>query len=319
MGQQPKKLIIDTDPGIDDAMAICAAFNSPEVEVIGLTTIFGNVRTPTATSNAFILLKLAGKEQIPVAEGASSTLSGLSKTRVADFVHGTDGFGNTSQAAVQGLRHEKNAAQFIVDMCTRFPGEIHILALGPLTNIALACQLDDKLGQSLASLVILGGAITINGNVNPAAEANIFGDPAAADYVFGRPLPTYLVPLDVTTQCKLSGTELTAMNGCGAYGSFLASITHFYLEYHRRVMGIDAVYLHDPTAFAAVILPDLFTWSRARLRVLTEGIGAGMTIADVGDKKWNSPNAWSERPIVQVALNVDPEGVRPAILERMLR
>lgn len=145
------------------------------------------------------------------------------------------------------------------------------------------------------------------------------GDPHAADFVFGQSLPTYLVPLDVTTQCQLTGDELASMQGQGRFGTFLASITKFYLDYHRRVMGMDAVYLHDPTAYLAVIQAELFTWQPVRLRVLTAGIALGMTIADLGHKKWHYPNEWSERPQVQVALGINAARIKASLLERMLQ
>eukprot|EP00884_Botryococcus_braunii_P001183 jgi/Botrbrau1/11065/Bobra.0302s0007.2 len=228
----PKKLIIDTDPGVDDAMAILAALNSPEVEIIGLTTIFGNVTTDRATKNAFILLDLAGRPDIPVAEGSSTALSGLVKEPAA-FVHGADGFGNTNQIPIERSAEKLSAAEFLVEACKRWPGQVTILALGPLTNIALAMRLDPTFADNLGELVILGGAFHTGGNVNPAAEANIFGDPEAADEVLGLTEKIKILGLDVTHQTFFTRAQLKGLDGQGRIGSFLNEISQFYLEYYR--------------------------------------------------------------------------------------
>lgn len=241
-------------------MAILSAFNSDEVEVIGLTTIYGNVPTEMATRNAIFLKNLAGRPDVPVYRGSKTSLRGVAKDRIADFVHGTDGFGNTSQKPAVGDADPGSAAEFIVKVANEYPGEVVILALAPLTNIALALQLDPNLGDTLVrrrgaksrswlciashvylyfllrmqkNIVVLGGSIGLNGNVNPAAEANIFGDPDAANIVFSRVTKCHLLGLDCTHQCILSTSEIDEMKGKGSYGTFLHDITQFYLKYHR--------------------------------------------------------------------------------------
>ncbi|KAK3237440.1 hypothetical protein CYMTET_52486 [Cymbomonas tetramitiformis] len=203
-----KKIIIDTDPGVDDTMAILLAFNSPEVEVIGLTTIFGNVRTPTATRNAIHLCELAGKSHIPVAQGADRQLRGNVKERIATFVHGDDGLGNTGEPFPTGKAVAEDAADFLAHHCRDAPGEITIVALGPLTNLALAMQRDAEFPKNAAEIVVLGGALFCNGNVNPAAEANIFGDPDAADLVFTSGGLVTLIGLDVTQKTVMMAAEV---------------------------------------------------------------------------------------------------------------
>lgn len=312
-----KKLIIDTDPGIDDALAILAAFNSPEVEVVGMTTIYGNVPTSKATQNAVRLRELAGQEQVPIAEGASTTLNGFAKSMYADFVHGQDGFGNTNQPSVKGIAVETPAATFIADMVRAHPGEISVLALGPLTNIALAMQLDAQLAPQLQELVILGGAVFCNGNVTPCAEANIIGDPDAADFVLGQTPNTRLVGLDVTHKCTMTRQQMDDLKGQGRYGTFLQQICQFYLQYHRENYGMEAMFLHDPTAFCGVISPECFTWKAGAVRVVTEGLACGATIMDLGNKTWNSPNGWMNRPHVKVAIDVDAERLTKLIYDRL--
>ncbi|KAH0861952.1 hypothetical protein HID58_079163 [Brassica napus] len=157
---------------MNDAMAIFVALKSPEVDVIGLTTIYGNVYTTLATRNALHLLEVAGRTDIPVAEGTHKTILNGTKLRVADFVHGEDGLGNQNFPPPEGKPIEKSAPEFLVEQAKLHPGEITVVALGPLTNIALAVQLDPEFSKNVGQIVLLGGSFAVNGNVNPASEAN---------------------------------------------------------------------------------------------------------------------------------------------------
>eukprot|EP00803_Ostreobium_quekettii_P001600 evm.model.scf_936.2 EVM.evm.TU.scf_936.2 scf_936:35752-38412(-) len=301
-------------------MAIFAAFNSPEVDVIGLTTLFGNVKTSLATENALRLRELAGREDVPVIEGSSSTFAGVPNKRVADFVHGQDGFGNTHQPRPKGSKEEAmSAAEFIQQKVSQHPGRITILALASLTNVALALSLDETIGSKWAELVYLGGAFFRNGNVNPAAEANTLGDPEAADYVFGLGTNIKVVGMDVTVGCQLTAAEMEALDNGSTSGRFLHSISRFYQDFYRKHHGINGVCLHDPTAFVAVIAPDLFKWAEGCVRVSTDGITRGMTVMDAGLCNWAEANAWSGRPRVQVALGVDETQVVQLIKGRMCK
>jgi uridine nucleosidase len=220
----------------DDSMAILSAFNSPEIEIIGITTLFGNVPTTMATRNALHLTAIAGNPHVPVVEGAHTSLRGVTKERIADFVHGSDGFGNTSQNIEDGSSNAVrpgSAAEFIVSMATACPGEITVLALASLTNVALALQLDPLLGEKLRRVVVLGGAFSVSGNVNPAAEANIYGDPDAANLTFSRKLNLWVLGLDVTHKCLMFSKAIEDLKGKGKHGTFLRDITQFYLGYHR--------------------------------------------------------------------------------------
>uniref|UniRef100_A0A7S0YHA1 Inosine/uridine-preferring nucleoside hydrolase domain-containing protein n=1 Tax=Polytomella parva TaxID=51329 RepID=A0A7S0YHA1_9CHLO len=209
------KLIIDTDPGIDDAMAILMAFNCEELDVLGLTTIYGNVPTVLATENALRLVELAGSSQVEVAQGSLCALkSAIEEIRIANFVHGDDGFGDIGYpSAIKQALSDLSAAEFIVQKINEFPGEVSILALAGLTNIAKAILLDPSLPTKWKELVILGGAYFVNGNINPAAEANIFADPDAADLVFGSGERIRVVGLDVTHECCLSSARLDELGG----------------------------------------------------------------------------------------------------------
>ena len=236
----------------DDAMAILAAFTTDEVEVIGLTTIYGNVPTTMATRNALFLTELADRSDVPVIEGAHCSIRGVKKERIADFVHGNDGFGNTNQPPPKGTPAPGSAAEFIVQKANEFPGQVTVLTLAALTNMALALHLDHQLPSKLHRVVILGGAFNINGNVNPAAEANIYGDPDSANIVFNSFPNCDVVGLDVTHRCLLHREVLLHLNGNGGrFGPFISSISQFYCDYYNKSYGMDAVHMHDPTAFAA--------------------------------------------------------------------
>ncbi|KAH9532207.1 hypothetical protein CY35_19G078200 [Sphagnum magellanicum] len=187
----PKKVIIDTDPGIDDAMAILFAFQSPELDVIGLTTTYGNVKTTMATNNALHLCELAGREGVPVSQGLLTSLRGAAKERIADFVHGSDGLGNTYPPPPKTKAIDTFAPDFLIEKVNQYPGE--------------AVELDPTFAKKVGQIVILGGAFAVNGNVNPAAEANIFGDPEAADIVFICGANILVIGINITHQVYWTG------------------------------------------------------------------------------------------------------------------
>jgi uridine nucleosidase len=302
----PKKIIIDTDPGIDDAMAILFALNSPEVEVVGLTTVFGNVFTPLATQNALWLIELADRADIPVAQGAALPLV-IPLDSVADYVHGTDGLGNTFLPPPQGRPVDQPAAQFIVETVMSNPGQITLAPIGPLTNIALALALEPRLVDNVAEMVLMGGAAIVNGNVTPAAEANMIKDPHAADVVFSAGWPLTMVGLDVTMQTVMTDDYIATLKASGTVaGEFIYNISRFYRDFHYDFYGLAGMHTHDPSAIAYVIDPTLFTVGRGPVRVVTEGLAVGQTLLD-RRQRWVHPTAWSSRPAINVCLGVDSE------------
>lgn len=309
-------------PPSDDALAIIAAFRSPEIEVIGLTTTFGNCETVQATRNAFVLLHVLGAS-VPVAVGAHRALSGA-QHRVADFVHGKDGLGDAGCEDAPGAPAPvpADAATFIADRGRAAPGAVSVLALGPLTNVARALAHGDDVAAGLAEVVVLGGAFFRNGNVNPAAEANAAADPAAADAVFASRAPVRVVGLDVTHTCKLAAGDVDALRRSGPVGEFAADISRFYLAYHKHAYAMDAMYLHDPTALAALVRPSLFTWAEGAVVVATDGVLKGATVIDQGEKVWAAQknaatNPWVGRRPARVAVACDVEGVVKLVLERL--
>ncbi|KAE8811825.1 nucleoside N-ribohydrolase 1a [Hordeum vulgare] len=196
-----KKVIIDTDPGIDDAMAIFVALRSQELEVVGLTTIFGNVYTALATRN---VRHLVGP--LPSPHAQLSVLTNGHQATDWSFVHGSDGLGNQNFHPPAGKAVEQSAAAFLVEQANLYPGQVTVVALGPLTNLALAVELDPSFPKKIGQIIILGGAYSVNGNVNPAAEANIFGDPDAADIVFTCGADILAIGINITHQVILSAS-----------------------------------------------------------------------------------------------------------------
>jgi inosine-uridine nucleoside N-ribohydrolase len=312
-----KMIIIDTDPGIDDAMAILFALSSPDLEVAGLTTIFGNVRTGLATENALRLVGLARRSEIPVAHGAEKPLV-LPLGPVADFVHGVDGLGNTNQPLPGGQAAVVPAARFITDTVMANPGQVTLVPIGPLTNIALALALEPRIVENVAEVVIMGGAATVNGNVNPAAEANIYMDPHAADLVFRADWPLTMVGLDVTMKVIMSDQYLAAFSSGGSTaGEFIYSISRSYLEFHHRAYNIRGAHTHDPSAIAYVIDPTLFEIRSGPVRVVTEGIATGQTLMDQRGQ-WAEPHAWTDIPATNVCLDVDSERLLALYEQRIM-
>lgn len=302
------KVLIDADPGVDDSMAILFALSSPALEVVGITTVFGNTSIDNGTANALTLVDLAGVT-VPVARGAERPLVKEPREPPA-FVHGADGLGEVGlqkPIGTVGAVVEQSGAQFIVDMARRYPGEITLVPVGPLTNIALALAIEPKLPQLVKGVVLMGGAARVEGNVSPVAEANIYGDPHAADIVFSTPWPVTMVGLDVTTAVRMPDAVLERVaEATPKLGEFIFSMTRFYKAFYesRGVMG--GFYVHDPSAVAYVIDPELFTTEAARVRVAVAGKAIGQTITTFGTPPefWT---AWHEAPEVEVCREVDAE------------
>ena len=310
-----RKIIIDTDPGVDDAMAIFLALRSPEVSVIGLTTIFGNVHTDLATVNALRLLEIAGRNDIPVAHGANAPLT-RDYAGPVPFIHGDDGQGNVHLPPASGRAISQSAAEFIVEQILQAPGEITLVPVGPLTNITLALRLEPRIAGLVHEVVLMGGNALVSGNTSPAAEANIHNDPEAADMVFAAGWSVTMVGLDVTEQTIMNGDHLRLLEqASNNMAQHLAKITPFYQRFTHDSSGIDGFYVHDSAAVAYLIDPSLFETQRWPVRVETQGIGVGKT--------WPNTNAfrthpdWAGRPRVNVCTGVNADRLVSMILERL--
>jgi uridine nucleosidase len=297
-------------------MAIFYALDSPELEVVGLTTIFGNARTETTTYNALALLELAGRPDIPVARGASDSLAGRF-IQPADFVHGLDGQGNAGIAAPTRRPVDETAAEFIVRQVMAAPGEITLVPVGPLTNIALAMQLEPRLTENVREIVLMGGSAFTHGNATPSAEANVHNDPEAADIVFGAACPITMAGLDVTEKVQMTRADLARIGTLGnVKADHLARILPFYLDFHAHVDGLDGIHVHDSTAISYLLAPDAFTWEELAIRVdCGESFARGTTIPSTGTK--DTDKAWAGRSAVRILTGADSRRLVELELERL--
>jgi len=308
---QPRKLIIDCDPGIDDAIAIILAMQYPGFEILGITTTFGNATLEQATKNALRIVELSGKP-IPVYKGASKPMI-VPLDPPPDFVHGQDGLGNTRQPEPSTKPQDKPAAQFLADMAKAYPGQITILAVGRLTNLADALKRDSSFAANIREVVLMGGALYVPGNVSPVAEANVSGDPHAADLVFTAPWKVTMIGLDVTTKVRLNDEILSRVKtGNARYGPFIYSISRFYADFHRKGGVTGGFYVHDPSAVVYLIEPGIFELKEGPLRVVCEGIAIGQTIMAAYDYQFQLP-PWKAQPVVKAAVAVDRERFQKTI------
>ena len=297
------RVIIDTDPGVDDAMAILYAILDPQIDLVGLTSIFGNVTTDIATRNALALLEMAGVD-LPVAAGAKVPLVQPSK-EVAWEVHGREGFGDVPPMSPKSKAIDEPAHEFICRMINENPGEIVLCPVGPLTNIALALQHDPSITQKVKSVTVMGGSVDEGGNVTPFAEANIWQDPHAADLVFGADWDVTMIGLDVTHQVVCSPSEFASLPASAPkLGGFLNDAAQFYFEFHRKVDGIDGCHMHDPTAVITIVEPDYFSVEEMALSVILDGEKVGQTYRceDANRRK------------VKVALGIKEQAIRDKFL-----
>ncbi|MCK2183208.1 nucleoside hydrolase [Halomonas getboli] len=308
-------IIFDTDPGVDDAQAIAIALRHPDIELLGMTTTFGNVDVETATHNALLLSELAG-QRIPVAQGAAVSMVKPRHPAPA-HIHGANGLGDIDLPAVTGQADARNAAQFIVDTVNARPGEVSLVAVGPLGNLAAALQIDPSITERVKRVVVMGGSIKEGGNVTPVAEANIFNDPHAAQRVLTAGWPLTLVGLDVTHRCVLAPQHMERIAaGQGALGEVLAGSYAFYREFYQGALGIDGCCPHDSLALAWLVRPELFTVASGHLNVATEGPAEGQTLFAPEGREFIAPR-WSQTPLADVCLGVDGEAVVEWITETL--
>jgi purine nucleosidase len=311
----PRKIIIDTDPGVDDAMAIFLALRSPELDVIGLTTIFGNQHTSLSTTNALRLLEIAGRADIPVAHGAEKPLVREYRGPVP-FIHGEDGQGNVHLPPPSSAAISQKAAAFIVDQVMNAPNEITLVPIGPLTNIALALHLEPRIAKHVREVVLMGGNALVPGNATPAAEANIHNDPEAAEIVFGAGWNVTMVGLDVTHETVISPEQIAQLEKAGnQLAHHISQISKLYQQFVESSSDMRGYYIHDPSAIAYLIDPTIFETRQWSVRVETHGIGAGKTWPAVNEYRVH-PN-WANRPNVNVCTRVKADRTINLILERL--
>lgn len=275
-----RKIIIDTDPGQDDAVAILLALASPELEVLGLTVVAGNVPLPHTERNARMLCELAGRPDLPVYAGADAPLS--RKLVTAEHVHGKTGLDGVTLPPPTMPLAPGHAVDFLIETLRREPaGSVTLVPIGPLTNIALAFQRAPDIVPRVQEIVLMGGAYFEVGNVTPTAEFNIYVDPEAAKLVFAAGAPITVMPLDVTHKALTSRAWVEEMRAMGRLGQAIASWTDFFERYDREKYGSHGAPLHDPCTIAWLLEPRLFTGRYINVEIETRGeYTLGMTVAD---------------------------------------
>jgi purine nucleosidase len=306
-------VIIDTDPGQDDAVAILLALASPELEVLGITAVAGNVPLEKTARNARMVLELAGRLDVPVHAGAAKPL--VRPLRTAEHVHGSEGLDGPVLPDPEMPLAGEDAAGFIIDtLLARPEGSVTLCPLGPLTNIATALTRAPEIAERVARIVLMGGAYFEVGNITPAAEFNIYVDPEAADIVFKSGVPITVLPLDVTHKVLVTSPRVEAFRALGTpVGRAVAEWVEFFERFDVNKYGSEGAPLHDPCVIAWLINPELFLGREINVEIETVSeLTRGMTVADWWGVTDRAPNAL-------FIGDVDADGFFKLLTERIAR
>lgn len=306
----PKRILLDTDPGIDDALAILLALASPELSLEGLSVVHGNCSLEQAVRNGLSILELAGAGNIPLARGCELPL--VQPSLLAPETHGNTGLGYAKLPEPLTQPIGQHGSDFLIEKALANPGEITLVAVGPLTNVALAIRKEPKFTKSLKEIIIMGGAIRHEGNQTALAEFNTFVDPHAAHIVFHAGIPTTLVPLDVTYQCLLTAQDVERLMKIDSpIPKFIKDTTDFYMQYHDSYQGIKGCIINDPLALALTFAPELCDYEDLPVDVdISGGVSMGKTFADFYNYQKKPAN-------MRVALGVRQRDFIELFLERM--
>lgn len=306
-----KKVIFDNDIGIDDAMALLFLHYSPEVELIAVTTGFGNASVADTTRNA-LYVKEKFAIHAPVYSGRDEFPFAGPIKAYPDFVHGKNGLGDIEIPDIELQAEETEASDAIIELVKAHPGEISIVAVGRMTNLANALKKAPEIVPLVKEVIVMGGVFGYNGhrgNVTPVAEANIIGDAQAADELFTSGLPITIVGLDVTEEIHMTAAYLEKVcASAGEAGHFIQDISAYYLDFYESRLGERQCPMHDSSAVAYLLRPELFTTKSAVVRVATEGLAIGQTISGDGLAEYLLHD-WYHRPTCQFCIAVDADAV----------
>ena len=305
----PTRIIIDTDPGVDDALAFLLALASPEIKLEALTTTHGNVTLEKATRNALSVLELAGAGHIPVASGSVVPL--VEPLRASAAVHGESGIGNSRLPEPKMKLVPAHAVDYLIERVLTEPQALSIFPIGPLTNIAMAIRKEPRFIDAVKELVIMGGAILEYGNITPQAEFNIYVDPHAAHIVFHSGIPITLIPLDVTHKYLLKPPHVDRLMRIDSpISRFIRDAIEVYLE-ASFALGHAGSSLHDPLTLATILAPELLTLKEYYVDVdISGGVSMGKTFADILNLTKKPAN-------MKVAMGVRGEDFIELFLQRM--
>ena len=305
-----KRILIDTDPGIDDSLAILFALASPEIQVEGIVTVHGNCTVDQGTINALSVLELAGANEIPLAKGFALPL--VQPSLLAEETHGDSGLGYAKLPEPRGQPEVRHGSDFLIEKILSNPGEITLVAIGPLTNIAFAFRKEPRIIEAVKEVIVMGGAIRYPGNASPLAEYNVFVDPHAAHMVYHSGMPITLVPLDVTYQCILTPEDVKRLQKYPSpISRFVDDSTRFYMEFHDEYQKIAGCAINDPLTLALTFAPGLCEYQELYVDVdISGGVSMGKTFADLY-------SVTKARPNMNVALGVRARDFMELFLERM--
>lgn len=307
------KTILDLDTGIDDALALAYALGSPELELIGVTGTYGNVLMKDGVANNLALLDLFARADVPVFHGEphASAKDGFEVLEISAFIHGANGIGEVDLPASERAVDDRGAVDFLVDSVREHGDDLVIVATGPMTNLAAAIDRDPEFAAN-ARIVIMGGALTVPGNVRPWAEANINQDPEAADKLFRSGADVTMIGLDVTLQTLLTYDETKQWRELGTdAGRVLADMTDYYIKaYDTTAPHLGGCGLHDPLAVGVAVDPSLVTVIEHNMKVDVDGETRGRTIGD--EVRLNDPVK-----NVKVAVGVDVERFLSEFMSRI--
>ncbi|WKD57483.1 Pyrimidine-specific ribonucleoside hydrolase RihA [Corynebacterium capitovis DSM 44611] len=285
-----RKLILDLDTGIDDALALAYALGSPELELIGVTGTYGNVLVSTGVRNALAILELFGRTDVPVFAGPDHARAkdGFEVLDISAFIHGQNGIGEALLPDPARAVEERDAVDFLIESTERYGDDLVIVPTGPSTTIAAAAERSAAFARN-AHIIMMGGALTVPGNVSPWAEANVNQDPEATDLLFRSAADVTMVGLDVTLQTLLTREETAKWEALGTpAGDFLAEATNYYIKaYDTTAPHLGGCGLHDPLAVAVAIDPSLVTLLDINMKTDVEGPTRGRTIGD--ETRLNDP------------------------------
>ncbi|MFN2289384.1 MAG: nucleoside hydrolase [Chromatocurvus sp.] len=318
-GSTGKRVIFDTDIGIDDAMALLFLHYSPDVELLAITSVVGNASIDDTTRNALYMKQRFGIAA-PVHRGAAQPSGPALGEGYPDFVHGRNGLGDIELTAPSLREDALSAAEAIVALAQAHPGELSIVAVGRLTNIAAALTLCPALPELVREVVVMGGVFGFagqRGNVSPVAEANIAGDPAAADAVFTSGIPVTVVGLDVTEKTRMDEAFIDSLRRrAGDAGDFIHRISRFYFDFYQRTGGSRDCPIHDSSAVACLLRPSLYCMQTLNVRVAIGGVAIGQTIGGEPGVDYVS-DAWRRTAPIRVCSDVDADAVRALYIETL--
>jgi inosine-uridine nucleoside N-ribohydrolase len=302
-------VLVDCDPGLDDALALLLVLASPELELLGVSTVAGNQTVDKTTANALQVLELAGREDVPVARGADGPLVG--ELVVADDAHGESGLGGLVLPKPTTEPTKEHAIDFLAERLLAADRPITLFALGPLTNLALLLALHPDSTRGIDRIVLMGGAIG-EGNMTASAEFNIWIDPEAAASVFESGLDVTMVGLDVTNRAVLTPEDAERLRGSGSVGAAAASMLDFYLGFYETAYEHGGAPIHDAVAVAHALRPGVVTTLARRVDVELKGLCRGRTIVDMR-RRTTLPE-----PNARVAVDIDVQAFRALLLERLI-